>query len=105
MTLACEDGNSQLVEVVAVVDIDDEKCVGNSLLQILKLKIKKLNFSYWMGKIVKAKTRRQLIMHKCGKLCKSGNILKVKIERDSYLGYSSFAKLVLFLGLKQNWCF
>ena len=44
-------------------------------------------------------------MHKCGKLCKSGNILKVKIERDSYLGYSSFAKLVLFLGLKQKLVF
>ena len=25
MTLACEDGNSKLVEVVAVVDVDDEK--------------------------------------------------------------------------------
>ena len=25
MTLACEDGNSKLVEVVTVVDVDDEK--------------------------------------------------------------------------------
>ena len=38
MTLACEDGNSKLVEVVTVVDVDDEDCVGNSLLQIWKLK-------------------------------------------------------------------
>ena len=44
VTLACEDGNSKLVEVVTVVDVDDEKCVGNSLLQIWKLKLKKVNF-------------------------------------------------------------
>ena len=28
----------KLVEVVTVVDVDDEDCVGNSLLQILKLR-------------------------------------------------------------------
>ena len=38
MTLACEDGNSRLVEVVTVVDIDDEKPVDNSLVQIRKVK-------------------------------------------------------------------
>ena len=37
MTLACEDGNSKLVEVVTVVDVDAEDNVGNSLLQILEL--------------------------------------------------------------------
>ena len=37
MTLACEDGNSKLVEVVTVVDVDDEKRVDNSLVQILKV--------------------------------------------------------------------
>ena len=37
VTLACEDANSKLVEVVIVVDVDDEDCVGNSLLQIWKL--------------------------------------------------------------------
>ena len=36
--LACEDGNSKLVEVVTVVDIDDEKPVDNSLVQIWKVK-------------------------------------------------------------------
>ena len=36
--LACEDGNSKLVEVVTVVDIDDEGHVGNILLQIWKLR-------------------------------------------------------------------
>ena len=38
MTLACEDGNSKLVEVVIVVDVDDEKRVANSLVQIWKVK-------------------------------------------------------------------
>ena len=38
MTLACEDGNSKHVEVVTVVDVDDEDRVGNSLLQIWKLR-------------------------------------------------------------------
>ena len=38
MTLACEDGNSKLVEVVTVVEVDDEKRVDNSLVQIWKLK-------------------------------------------------------------------
>ena len=45
MTLACEDVNSKLVEVVTVVDVDDEVCVGNSLLQIWELRFgHKLNF-------------------------------------------------------------
>ena len=38
VTLACEDANSKLVEVVAVVDVSDEVRVGNSLLQIWKLR-------------------------------------------------------------------
>ena len=38
MILACEDGNSKLVEVVTVVDIDDEKPVDYSLVQIWKVK-------------------------------------------------------------------
>ena len=37
MTLTCEDDNSKLVEVVSVAHVDDEKRVGNSLVQILKL--------------------------------------------------------------------
>ena len=40
VTLACEDGNSKLVEVVTVVDVDYERLVGHSLLQIWKLKLK-----------------------------------------------------------------
>ena len=38
MTLACEDANSKLIEVVTVADVDDEDRVGNSLLQIWKLR-------------------------------------------------------------------
>ena len=38
MTLAYEDGNSKLVVVVTVADVSDEDRVGNSLLQIWKLR-------------------------------------------------------------------
>ena len=38
MTLACEDANSKLVEVVNVADVDDEDRDSNSLLQIWKLR-------------------------------------------------------------------
>ena len=34
VTLACEDGNSKLVDTVTVANVDDEDCIGNSLLQI-----------------------------------------------------------------------
>ena len=37
VTLACEDANSKLVEVVRVADVDAEKCVDDSLVQIWKL--------------------------------------------------------------------
>ena len=37
VTLACEDAYSKL-EVVTVVGVGDEDCVGNSLLQIWKLR-------------------------------------------------------------------
>ena len=37
-TLACEDAHSELVEVVSVADNDDENQVGNSMLQIWKLR-------------------------------------------------------------------
>ena len=37
MTLACEDANSKLVEVVTVAHVDAEDHVGKSLLQIWEL--------------------------------------------------------------------
>ena len=44
VTLACEDGNSKLVEVVTVVEVDDEKRVDNSLVQIWKV-----NFGHYFA--------------------------------------------------------
>ena len=38
VTLACEDANSKLFEVVSGADVDDEDRVGNNLLQIWKLR-------------------------------------------------------------------
>ena len=38
VTLACEDANSKHVEVDTVADVDDKDRVGNSLLQIWKLR-------------------------------------------------------------------
>ena len=37
VTLACEDANSKLVEVVTVAHVDNEKRVDNSLVQIWKV--------------------------------------------------------------------
>ena len=37
VSLASEDANSKLVDVITVADFDDEECVGNSLVEILKL--------------------------------------------------------------------
>ena len=39
MTLACEDANSKLIEVVTVANVDDEDRVCNTLLQIWKLRL------------------------------------------------------------------
>ena len=39
VTLACEDTNSKLVDIVTVANVDDEDCIGNSLLQIWELRI------------------------------------------------------------------
>ena len=37
MTLACEDANSKLVDIVTVANVHSEDHVGNSLLQIWEL--------------------------------------------------------------------
>ena len=39
VTLACEYTNSKLVDIVTVANVDDEDCIGNSLLQIWELRI------------------------------------------------------------------
>ena len=38
VTLACEDANSNLVEVVTLADVSGEDRVGNSLLQFWELR-------------------------------------------------------------------
>ena len=61
MSLACEDTNSKLFDIVTVADVDDEDCVGNSLLQISKLRFgqkAKFLFRLWaqgLFKILKLK--------------------------------------------------
>ena len=73
MTLVCEDANSKLVEVVTVVDVDDKDRVGNSLLQIWKLRFghkAELLFSLWGQDLVK--------------------ILKLKFRQDLKLEYGQF---------------
>ena len=39
VSLACEDSKSKLIEVVTVANVDDEDRVGNTLLQIWKLRL------------------------------------------------------------------
>ena len=47
VTLACEDDNSKLVEIVTVTHVDDEKRVDNSLVQIWKVKfVHKVKFLF-----------------------------------------------------------
>ena len=43
MTLACEDANSKLVELITVADVVAEKRFDDSLVQISKLKVIKSN--------------------------------------------------------------
>ena len=45
MTLACKDANSKLVEVITVADVDAQKSVDDSLVQVQMLKFgHKINF-------------------------------------------------------------
>ena len=73
MTLACEDANSKLVDVVTVADDDH---VGNSLLQILELTFgpkAKLLFkllSTILVKILKLKFRQDFEAGVCSAFCR-----------------------------------
>ena len=66
VTLVCEDTNSKLVDIVTVANVDDEDRIGNSLLQIWKLRFSykvKLLFRLWAQgfvKILKLKFRQNL---------------------------------------------
>ena len=49
MALACGDANSKLVEVVTVADVDYENRVGNSFLQIWKLRFGQIDLKLDFG--------------------------------------------------------
>ena len=85
VTLACEDAYWKLVEVVAVVDVSDEDRVGNSLLQIWKLRFghkAKLLFRSWAQGLIK--------------------ILKLKFRQDSKLEFGRHFNPDIWLRLR-NW--
>ena len=52
MTPACEDAHSKLVEAVTVAGVSDEDRVGNSLLQIWKLRFGQKAFLLFNFKIL-----------------------------------------------------
>jgi len=68
VTLACEDANSKLVEVVTVADVDSEDHVGNSLLQIWELTFDPSDFEhkgwsrFWIWKFSKI-LKLELVQH------------------------------------------
>ena len=91
VTLACEDGNSKLVEVVTVADVDAEDHVGNSLLQIWEVTFgpkAKLLFRLWaqgLVKILKLKFRQDFEAGVCSAFCRwcFVEVMKLNLGRDS----------------------
>ena len=73
MTLACEDTNSKLVDIVTVANVDDEDCIGNSLLQILELR-------FGHKAILLCRLQAQDLV----------NILKLKFRQDFYLEFGQY---------------
>ena len=49
VTLACEDVNSKLVDFVTVAEVDAEKCLDDSLVEILKFCQNFDNTDVWLG--------------------------------------------------------
>ena len=87
VTLACEDANPKLVEVVNVANVDDEDRVGTSLLQIWELRFgqkAKLLFKLWAQGLVK--------------------ILKLKFRQDLKLEFGQFFLLMFCRGYEvESW--
>ena len=91
VTLACEDANSKLVEVVTVADVDAEDNVGNSLLQIWELTFgpkAKLLFRLWaqgLVKILKLKFRQDFEAGVCSAFCRwcFVEVMKLNLGQDS----------------------
>ena len=69
VTLASEDAYSKLVEAVTVANVSDEDCVGNSLLQIWKLRFGQkallLFRAQGLVKILNLKFRQDLQLEFC----------------------------------------
>ena len=74
MTLAFEDANSKLVEVDTVADVDDEDRIGNSLLQIWKLR-----FGYKVKLLFRLRAQGLV------------KILKLKLRKDFEAGVWKFS--------------
>ena len=69
VTLACEDANSKLVEVVTVADVDAEKCVDDILVPNWKLKFGhkvKFWFRLWAHGLVKILGSGEILKRKFG---------------------------------------
>ena len=74
MTSAFEDANSKLVEVDTVADVDDEDRIGNSLLQIWKLR-----FGYKVKLLFRLRAQGLV------------KILKLKLRKDFEAGVWKFS--------------
>ena len=82
MTLTCEDANSKLVEVVTLADVSDEDRVGNTLLQIWKLRLgQTLTLVQTLSTLVK--------------------ILKLKFRRDFKLKFGQYSAADVWLRLRK----
>ena len=69
VSLASENANSKLVDVITVADFDDEECIGNSLVEILKLIFEATTFfsrfwSWSLAKILRLKNGRDFVATK-----------------------------------------
>ena len=95
LTLACEDANLKVIEVVTVADVDAEDCVGNSLLQIWELRFglkAKLLFRLWaqgLVKILQLKFRQDYEAGFCSAFCRWCFVetMKLNLGRDSEAGF------------------
>ena len=98
VTLACEDAFWRLVEVVTVVDVSDEDRVGNSLLQIWKLRFgqkAKLMFRLWaqgLVKILKLKFRQDFKAGVCSAFCRwcLVEFMKLNLGRHSKARFGQY---------------
>ena len=103
VTLACEDANSKLVDVVTVADEDR---VGNNLLQISKLRFgqkAKLLFRLWaqgLVKILKLRCRQDLKLE-FGQFFLLVEVMRLNLGRDSEI-LDWFGKACHHAKLQQN---